>query len=938
MRIPWRKSTPSPRNTSPHNTFDRMPQDNLTPYGALPRVPWGHRLLSRELRAGGYPVLQTLPGHLSGHPRGGLAMIRSRYPFRRVLSSVANGLVILGLLSCGGDHSNNNGSSGQPALSLSPGSLQIAAGASGQKAELLLTASSASVTAVSVTGLPGGVSISPSPLVVSPGVPLPIVVAAGSSASAAAVTINFTATVNGRTATTQAALTIQAAPPPPPDFSLSATPATVSLVANGTPVTVSLLATPQNGFASASQVTLAGLPSGVTAQPSTLTLTPGSRGTISLTAPLGTAAASSTATVTATSGTLTHAVPLTVTVIAPTAPDFSLSVSPSMLSLAPGGVGGVGQTVQLTATPINGFNGTANIAISGLPAGVTASPASPTVTPGTPQTVTLTAGNTAQPGSASVVFTGASGSLSHSATLALTVAASAGVNVITYHNDNARDGWYSSETALTPKNVNSTSFGKLWELPVDGKVDGQPLYVSSLSIAGQTHNVLIAVTEHGSAYAFDADAGTQLWKVSSLLANETTSDDHGCGQISPEIGITDTPVIDRSYGQNGAVFFVATSKDASSEYHQRLHALDLSTGAELSGSPSEIQATFPGNGYGSTNGQQVFNPGQYAERVGLLLMNSHIYMAWTSHCDDDPYTGWVMAYSETTLQQTSVLNVTPNGPSTPHFGNGEGSIWMSGAGLVGDTQGNIFFLDANGTFDATLNASGFPSSGDFGNTFLKVSTAGGALAPADYFAAYNGQSESDSDQDLGSGGAMLLPDLTDANGATRHLAVGAGKDNNIYIVDRDNMGKFNQSNNNALYQELPNALSGGAWSMPAFANNTVYYAGNGDHLKAFPITHARLATTPAAQSANTFAYPGATPVVSSSGAQNSIIWAVETQNGAGVLHAYDTSNIPNELYDSNQAPNNRDYFTFNKYVPPMIANGRVYVGTPNSVAVFGLLP
>jgi hypothetical protein len=335
---------------------------------------------------------------------------------------------------------------------------------------------------------------------------------------------------------------------------------------------------------------------------------------------------------------------------------------------------------------------------------------------------------------------------------------------------------------------------------------------------------------------------------------------------------------------------------------------------------------------------QVFDPGQYAERVGLLLMNSQVYLAWTSHCDDDPYTGWLMAYSETTLQQTSVLNLTPNGPSTPHYGDGEGAVWMSGAGLAGDTQGNIFFLDANGTFDSTLSASGFPSSGDFGNSFMKVSTTGNVLAAADYFAAYNLQAESDADQDLGSGGAMLLPDQTDANGVTRHLAVGAGKDTNIYVVNRDNMGKFNASSNNAIYQEIPDALSGGAWSMATLFNNTVYYAGVGDHLKAFPITNALLATTPAAESANTFAYPGATPSVSSNGSQNGIVWAIENQSGAGVLHAYNPTNIPTELYDSNQAANGRDNFSDNKFVTPMIANGKVYVGTQTSVAVFGLLP
>ena len=322
------------------------------------------------------------------------------------------------------------------------------------------------------------------------------------------------------------------------------------------------------------------------------------------------------------------------------------------------------------------------------------------------------------------------------------------------------------------------------------------------------------------------------------------------------------------------------SKDANSNYHQRLHALDLSTGAELQGSPSEIQASFPGTGYGSSNGMQVFAPGQYAERVGLLLMNGQLYLAWTSHCDDDPYTGWLMAYSETTLQQSSVLNLTPNGPSTPHYGNGEGSIWMSGAGLAADTQGNIFFLDANGTFDSSLNANGFPAQGDFGNSFMKVSTAGNVLTAADFFAAYDLQAESDADQDLGSGGAMLLPDQTDAAGVTHHLAVGAGKDTNIYVVDRDNMGKFNASIN-AIYQELPNALSGGAFSMAALFNSTVYYAGVGDHLKAFSISNALLATTPASESANTFAYPGATPSVSSTEPRTELYGPLKTRTAQG---------------------------------------------------------
>jgi hypothetical protein len=862
---------------------------------------------------------------------------RPLHPLFRGACSLAVSLSIIGgLASCSGGSSSSTGNQmSQPTLTLSPSSIQLTAGAAGQQASLLLGApSGGSATTVSVSGLPSGVTISPATLSVTPGVALPLTMTAASSTPTTTATLSFTTTVNGQTASAQASLSVTAATPA--DFSLSVTPASVSLTANGTTTAVSVLATAQNGFSSNVQVAIAGLPAGVTAQPSSLTLTPGTAATVNLTAPAGTAAGSSTATFTGTSGALTHTASLPITVITPppAQADFSLAVSPQSLSLM---IGEAGQAVQLTATALNGFTGTTAVALSGLPAGVTANPASVSLTPGTPQSITLTAANIAQAGTASVVFTGTSGSLTHTATLALTVAAPAAVNVTTYHNDNARDGWNAAETILTPQNVNFNGFGKLRELLVDANVDGQPLYVSGLTVAGQMHNVLIVVTEHDSVYAFDADSGTQLWKVSALGANETTSDDHGCNQISPEIGITDTPVIDRSHGPNGTVFLVAMSKDASSKYHQRLHALDLATGADLQGSPTEIAATFPGTGYGSSNGMQVFDPGQYAERVGLLLMNGQIYMAWTSHCDIDPYTGWVMAYSESTLQQTSVLNLTPNGPSTPHFGDGEGAVWMSGAGLAGDTQGNIFFLDANGTFDSTLTANGFPVHGNFGNAFMKVSTTGNVLAAADYFAAYNLQSESDADQDLGSGGAMLLPDQTDAKGNIRHLAVGAGKDTNIYVVDRDNMGKFNASSNNAIYQELPNALSQGAWSMAALFNNTVYYAGNGDHLKAFPITSGLLATTPASASANSFPYPGATPSVSSNGPQNGIVWAIENQNGLGVLHAYNTTNLPTELYDSNQAPNSRDHFSDGKFVPPMIANGKVYVGTKSSVAVFGLL-
>lgn len=609
-------------------------------------------------------------------------------------------------------------------------------------------------------------------------------------------------------------------------------------------------------------------------------------------------------------------------------PDFSLSLSVSSLSVT---AGGAAQTDSLSATAQNGFSGAIQVTASGVPTGVTVSPMTFSLTPGTPQTISFTAAASASAATATVQFTGTSGTLSHSAPLALTVSSGGPISVsdvLTYHYDVGRTGLNANETTLTLANVNSTSFGLLHTFPVDGSVDAQPLYLSNLTVGGQSHNVLYAVTEHDSVYAFDADTGAQLWKTSVLGAHETTSDDHGCGQISPEIGITSTPVIDRNAGAHGTIFVVGMSKDASGSYHQRLHALDVTTGAEAAGSPTEIQASYPGTGENSSGGNVIFDPGQYAERAGLLLDNGVIYMGWTSHCDEDPYTGWLMGYSESTLQQTSVLNLTPNGS--------EGSIWMAGAGLAADSAGNIYFLDANGTFDTTLNGSGFPANGDYGNGFLKVSTTNNHLTVADYFEMYNTVAESNADEDLGSGGAMVLPDVKDAAGTVHHLAVGAGKDQNIYIVDRDSMGKFNPSNDNAVYQEIDGAI-GGVWSMPAYFNNTVYYGAVGDTLKAFPITNARLATTPSYQSSTSFEYPGTTPAISANGTQNGIVWAVENTSPA-VLHAYNASTLA-EIYNSNQAAGGRDQFgNGNKFITPVIVNGKVFVGTPNSVAEFGLLP
>jgi hypothetical protein len=504
-------------------------------------------------------------------------------------------------------------------------------------------------------------------------------------------------------------------------------------------------------------------------------------------------------------------------------------------------------------------------------------------------------------------------------------------NVLTYRNDNMRTAQNLSETILTLANVRPTTFGQLFTYPVDGPVDAQPLVVSGMTIGNkQGRNVVFTATENDSVYAFDMVTGATYWKVSVLGTGETPSDDRGCGQVEPTIGITSTPVIDLHAGPHGTIYLVGMTKDSKGGYHHRLHALDITTGAEQFGGPVEVKATYPGTGDNSTNGTVVFDPKQYKDRTALLLVNGVIYTSWASHCDNRPYTGWAMGYNETTLAQTSVLNLSPNG--------NEGAIWGAGGGVSADSSGNLFFDIANGTFDTTLNSSGFPDMGDYGNAFVKVALVGGVLTPLDYWTMDNTTCESNGDIDLGSGGVLLLPDLKDSKGNIRHLGTGAGKDANVYLFDRDNMGKFDSANNGTLYQELPQALAGGAWSSPAWFNGNLYYGGEYDVIRSFPMDPQTLMLgAPTSVSPTAYPYPGASPSISAHGTTNGILWTVEN-NTLAVLHAYDATNLGNELYNSNQAPSGRDQFgTGNKYITPVIANGTVLVGTPNSVAVFGLL-
>jgi hypothetical protein len=529
-----------------------------------------------------------------------------------------------------------------------------------------------------------------------------------------------------------------------------------------------------------------------------------------------------------------------------------------------------------------------------------------------------------------IVSNSAGKATSSSATLTVNpVTTTSSIDVTTYHYDNLRTGQNTNETNLTTVNVTQSKFGKLGAFNVDGRVDAQPLYLSNVAIPNKgTKNVLYVVTEHDTVYAFDADSvngstSTILWSASMLASGESPSDDRGCGQVTPEIGITSTPVIDRS---RNAIYVVAVSKTSGGSYVHRIHALNLTTGADLFG-PTIIAAKYPGAGANSSNGEVVFDPSRYNERTGLLQIAGTIYTTWGSHCDNGPYTSWVMSYNADTLQQVSVLNLVPNG--------NEGGIWMASTAPAADASGNIYFIIGNGDFDTTLDTKGFPANGNCGNCFAKISSTA-PLTLLDYFTPLNTVSESNADTDFGSGGPLLLPDVVDSTGKTRHVAVGSGKDANIYVVDRDNMGKFNASQNN-IYQEMDSQLSGGVFAKPSYFNGRVYYGAVGDSIKAFPVSSAKLATTPSSHTSHTFGYPGATPSISANGTSNGILWVVEN-GGTAVLHAYDATDLATELYNSNQAANGRDNFSGNKFITAMVANGRVYVGSASSVAVFGLLP
>jgi len=515
-------------------------------------------------------------------------------------------------------------------------------------------------------------------------------------------------------------------------------------------------------------------------------------------------------------------------------------------------------------------------------------------------------------------------------TFVLVSALSAQVAVTTQHNDNYRTGQNTSETTLTPANVNQRQFGRLFTHAVDGYVYAQPLYVPNVSIpGGGMHNVVYVATEHDSVYAFDADNNSggnsaPLWQTSFINPAKgittVSSGDVSCNDLVPEIGITGTPVIDVL---TGTLYVLAKTKE-NGQFMQRLHAIDITTGAEKFGGPVVIQAQVKGTGDG---GKVItFDPLRQSQRPGLLLQNGTVYIGWASHCDIGPYHGWLMAYDAQTLQQKGAWNATPNGV--------EGGFWQSGAGIAEDSSNFVYIPSGNGTFDKDVGGK------DYGDSIIKLGFAkSGKLHALDYFTPHDQDFLNINDLDLGSGGALLIPDRPRTK--FPYLLVQAGKEGTIYVVSRRHMGHFNPNNDNQIVQNLPDAV-GGMWAMPAFWNNNVYFGGTGDNLKMFSFDPQSgfLSTTPISNTSTFFNFPGTTPSISANGNTNGIVWSLQTENyngGSAILHAYDATNLQNELYNTQQNAARDNPGKAVKFTVPTVANGKVYVPAQKQLSVYGLL-
>jgi hypothetical protein len=576
-------------------------------------------------------------------------------------------------------------------------------------------------------------------------------------------------------------------------------------------------------------------------------------------------------------------------------------------------------------------------AVTNDPAGVTWS-----ITPGaglfdqkvshSGELVSLTAANT--PGVYTVTATSLTdGTKSASTTVAVTDLP----GVYTYHNDAARDGANDREYLLTPANVNSARFGKLFSCVTDGAIYTQPLWAANLEIGGAKHNAVFVATQHDGLFAFDADANpcVQLWSANLIdaahgaTAGESTVPSggpgylvgNGAGSITPETGVTGTPVIDPA---TATLYVVSKSMEPGGAFHHRLHAIDMLSGAERSGSPVTISASYPGTFEGGST--VSFNDRQQLQRAGLALVNGTVYVAFAAHEDTRPYYGWVMGYryDGSAFTRTAVFNVTPNA--------GEGGVWMSGGAPAADQAGNLYLLTGNGTFDAST--PGPLANNDYGDSLLQLS---GSLAVLQYFTPSDQALGVSEDQDFGSGGAAVLVNLP-AGSPVAHLITGGGKDGNLYVLNPDALGGYGDA---GAWQEL--AIGGPIYSTPAFWNNNLYIAGVYAPVIAYQLDPATALFSQASSAGlSGSGYYGRTPSVSAAGATNGIVWALNSKEvcninmlsgtpyhttcGPAVLEAYDASNLGNLLWSSATVAADSAGNSVRNAVPT-IANGKVYIGT-----------
>jgi hypothetical protein len=516
------------------------------------------------------------------------------------------------------------------------------------------------------------------------------------------------------------------------------------------------------------------------------------------------------------------------------------------------------------------------------------------------------------------------------------------VSVTTWRYDISRTGQNLNETILNPSDVNATQFGKLFSQAVDGYVYAEPLYLPNVTIGGFTHNVVFVATENDSVYAFDADTNggsnaNPLWFASMLSTAHgaapgalTVSSNYVGTDIIPQVGITGTPVIDPATG----TLYVVSATQEGVNFILRLHALDVTTGAEKLGGPVVITATVPGTGNGSSGGSLTFDPEWQNQRPGLLLLNGIVYIGFASHGDGGPWHGWIFGYNATTLRQTGVFCTSPNG--------GGAGVWMSGAGLAADVVdpvnhpfGRMFIPTGNGDFTATIP---YTSGMDYGDSILDLDLTNGALTVQDDFTPM-GQANLDAfDGDQASGGLMILPNQT--SGSYTHGLVEAGKSGEVYLLNRDNLGGYNPAGDTVV-QELPFEVGNvGSWNTPAYWNGSVYYWAQLDTMKVFPLVNGLL-TGPTATSSETYGYPGANPVISSNGNTEGIVWTIEsdayTNNGPAVLQAHNATNVSTTLYSSNTNLTRDNPGPAVKFTVPTVANGKVYVGTESQLSIYGLL-